>query len=150
MNFRDPTGLTPATESSEVLSGFIKGSKDTLDMLLALPKGAWGYYNHLLNATGYTDLVKGHEVPICQCQAQLELDAIIYVAKNHKVDSMKFLWEDIKERPVYYIGGLGTTSAIGVVSKASQIAVSGATGVKVSGSAINAMSEKINKFTGCY
>ena len=117
---------------------------------MSLPKGLWSYYTHLLNATGYTDLVKGHELPICQCQAQLEAEVLTYAYKNHKMDIAEKIWEDMKERPNFWAVSLGTASAVGTVSKVGKAAIKAATPAKTKGSSIDIMSSKINNFTGCY
>jgi len=56
----------------------------------------------------------------------------------------------MKERPNYWITSLGTASAVGQISKIGKAATQATTPVKIKGGVIDAMSSKINNFTGCY
>jgi len=170
LNFVDPSGLASSgghgagrtySGMGDFMSGVTKGTTDIVDGLVGIPKGLWDYYNHLLNATGYTDLVKGHEVPICQCQAQLEEKAIVYAVTKHPDLVAKFVWKDIKKRPNYYITGFLIGPGLGNISKnvageathaakSAQAAASSVSPVTTPGGVIDLMSSKINNFTGCY
>ena len=62
----------------------------------------------------------------------------------------EFLWEDMKDRPFYYIGGVGLAPAVGTVSKIAGGSVSALSGFKIDGAIKSLINNPINSYTGCY
>jgi len=144
----DPVGLVDPM--GLFWDDFKKGSEDLFDGLTSLPNATLAYYNHLLNISGYTDFVNGNDLPICKCQASLKQEAIIYGMTHYPYEIAEIVWDDIKDRPTYYLGGLGVGSMAGQVSKVAGSAVSSTLPIKIKGGVIDIMNKKINPYTGCY
>jgi len=113
VNFRDPSGLTPApgmvrlgpTDIGRDVKAISNSFGNLVDGIKGYFKSMYSVGDWLGRRSGFRDIQEGNIIGICKAEAKAELELMLYGLENHRSKILGEVWKDIKERPAYYLGG---------------------------------------------
>ena len=130
-----------ALEGNSIIDKTSKNFSDLFEGFISIPKVIYAYGDYLGRLSGFRDWQAGNILPGNKWEAQIEYKLTVYAAKNHPDKVMKVIWNDMKSRPYYYVGG----SLTGVLSGSAATGV-GVLIVHKAGSASDFVHTKVNPF----
>ncbi|XPV69718.1 MAG: hypothetical protein ACNI25_03905 [Halarcobacter sp.] len=127
-------------EGGTIIKKTVKNFVDLFDGVMSIPKMAYAYGDYLGRLSGFRDWQEGNILPANKWEAEIEYKLTVYAVKNHPEEVADYIWNDVKSRPYYYLGG-----------SAAALSGSGATSVGVfiihkTGSVSDTVHTKVNPF----